>query len=104
MDEPLAVEGAGHRLQNPDAPLAVLDQLVVGRQDFGNATLYWEGGKRNLNPSKVLLRELWLGSTRNVRLDVSVVQACQDERVVRDGGLCSQYVRVIVDPELAARE
>ena len=33
VDEPLAVKGAGHRLQNPDAPLAVLHQLVVGRKD-----------------------------------------------------------------------
>ena len=32
VDEPLAVEGAGHRLQEPDAPLTVLHQLVVGRQ------------------------------------------------------------------------
>ncbi len=31
VDEPLAVEGAGHLLQDPDAPLAVLDQLAVGR-------------------------------------------------------------------------
>ena len=33
LDEPLAVEGAGHRFQNLDAALIVLDQLVVGRQD-----------------------------------------------------------------------
>jgi hypothetical protein len=39
VDEPLAVESAGHRLQNLDAPLAVLDQLVVGRQDARDAAL-----------------------------------------------------------------
>ena len=44
VDEPLAVEGAGHRLQNPDAPLAVLDQLVVGRQDAGDAALHGQRG------------------------------------------------------------
>src|SRR3546814_8910215 len=33
VDEPFAVEGAGHRLQNPDASLAVLDQFVVGRKN-----------------------------------------------------------------------
>ena len=43
VDEPLAVEGAGHVLQQPDAPLAVLDQLVVGRQDTRDAAL---GGER----------------------------------------------------------
>ena len=40
LDEPLAVEGAGHRLQNLDAPLAVLDQLVVGRQDARDPPLH----------------------------------------------------------------
>ena len=30
LDEPLAVEGTRHRFQNLDAPLIVLDQLVVG--------------------------------------------------------------------------
>ena len=44
VDEPLAVEGAGHRLQNLDAPLAVLDQLVVGRQDARDAPLDGERG------------------------------------------------------------
>ena len=49
VDEPLAVEGAGHRLQNLDAPLAVLDQLVVGRQDARDALLDGERGERNFN-------------------------------------------------------
>ncbi len=44
VDEPLAVEGAGHRLQNPDAPLAVLDQLVVGRQDARDPPLHRQRG------------------------------------------------------------
>jgi len=39
MNEPLAVEGAAHRLQNPDAPLTVLQQLVVGRQDCTDSAL-----------------------------------------------------------------
>src|SRR4051812_3652037 len=33
VDEPLAVDGAGHRLQNSDTLLTVLYQLVVRRQD-----------------------------------------------------------------------
>ena len=45
VDEPLAVEGAGHRLQNLDAPLAILDQIVVGRQDARDALLGGEGGE-----------------------------------------------------------
>jgi hypothetical protein len=39
VDEPLAVEGAGHRLQDLDAPLAVFDQVVVGGEDAGDAAL-----------------------------------------------------------------
>jgi hypothetical protein len=44
VDEPLAVEGAGHRLQNLDAPLAVLNEFVVGRKDARNAFLDGERG------------------------------------------------------------
>jgi hypothetical protein len=44
VDEPLAVEGAGHRLQNRDAPLVVLDEFVVGRQDARDALLNGERG------------------------------------------------------------
>ncbi len=39
VDEPLAVEPAGHLLQDLDAPLAVLDQVVVGGEDAGDAAL-----------------------------------------------------------------
>src|SRR5205809_3570371 len=33
VGEPLAIQGAGHLLQDADALLTVLHQLVVGRQD-----------------------------------------------------------------------
>lgn len=46
VDEPLAVEPAGHLLQDLDAPLAVLDQVVVGGEDAGDAALDGEGGTR----------------------------------------------------------
>jgi hypothetical protein len=52
VDEPLAVEGAGHRLQNLDAPLAVLDQLVVGRQDARDALLDGERGSSLTSSSR----------------------------------------------------
>ena len=47
VDEPLAVEGVGHRLQNLDAPLAVFDEFVVGRQDACDAFLDGERRKRD---------------------------------------------------------
>ncbi len=47
VDEPLAVEGAGHLLQDADAPLTVLHQLVVGRQDTRDSAL--DGERRELN-------------------------------------------------------
>ena len=47
VHEPLAVEGAGHRLQNLDAPLAVRHQFVVGRQDTRDLTLHQQ--RRNLD-------------------------------------------------------
>ena len=49
VDEPLAVEGAGHRLQEPDAPLTVLHQLVVGRQDARDPPLHRQRGKLHLH-------------------------------------------------------
>ena len=39
VDEPLAVEPKGHLLQDLDAPLAVLDQVVVGGEDAGDAVV-----------------------------------------------------------------
>ena len=54
MDEPLAVEGAGHRLQDLDAPLAVLDEVVVGRQDARDALLDGERRDQNLKRIKVV--------------------------------------------------
>ena len=65
VDEPLAVEGAGHRLQNPDAPLAVLDQLVVGRQNARDAALDRGRGKRhtllteNVSPQAGIRRSIF---------------------------------------------
>ena len=49
VDEPLAVEGAGHRLQEPDAPLTVLHQLVVGRQDARDPPLHRQRGDVDLD-------------------------------------------------------
>ena len=51
VDEPLAVEGAGHRLQDPDAPLTVLHQFVVGRQDARDPPLHRQRGERELQPA-----------------------------------------------------
>jgi|GEM_PF-7131014 len=53
VDEPLAVEGAGHGLQNPDAPLTVLDQLVVGGEDAGDAALNRQRRNADFKRSKV---------------------------------------------------
>jgi hypothetical protein len=47
VDEPLAVETAGHLLKDLDAPLAVLDQVVVGGEDAGDAAL--DGEWRDIN-------------------------------------------------------
>ncbi len=55
VDEPLAVEGAGHRLQNPDAPLAVLDEFVVGRQDARDALLHGDWGEWDFNQPQISL-------------------------------------------------
>ena len=46
VDEPLALEPAGHSLQDRDAPLAVLDQVVLEGEDAGDSALdgEWGGG------------------------------------------------------------
>ena len=61
VDEPLAVEGAGHRLQNPDAPLTVLHQLVVGRQDARNPPLHRQRGNGNVCLSEYRVMPLVVG-------------------------------------------
>ena len=53
VDEPLAVEGAGHLLQDPDAPLIVLDQIVIGRQDARYPPLDGKRRKRNFKAREV---------------------------------------------------
>ena len=40
VDKPLAVEGTGHCLQETNAPLTILHQLVVGRQDARDPPLH----------------------------------------------------------------
>ena len=47
VDEPLAVERAGHLFENLDAPLVVFDQIVVSRQDACDSAL--DGKRRDLN-------------------------------------------------------
>ena len=54
VHEPLAVQGAGHRLQNLDAPLAVLNQVVVRRQDARDEALDQEAGDVELKTWYVL--------------------------------------------------
>ena len=56
VDEPLAVEGAGHRLQEPDAPLTVLHQLVVGRQDTRDPPLHRQRGNADFDFRQFLQR------------------------------------------------
>ena len=67
VDEPLPIEGAGHRLQNPDAPLAVLDELIVGRQDARDAALDREGRNKEIKRQELFQAQIVLGcSVRNV--------------------------------------
>ncbi len=54
VDEPLAVEGAGHRFQNLDAPLVVFDKFVVGRQDACNTLLVCQRGKHEFEIENLL--------------------------------------------------
>src|SRR5450830_618546 len=48
-DEPLLVEATGHLLQNRDAPRVVLDQVVVGGEDGGDAALLSQTWQVNLH-------------------------------------------------------
>ena len=59
VNEPLAVEPAGHFLQDLDAPLAVLDQIVVGGEDAGDAALDGECGDINLKIGERRLVNDW---------------------------------------------
>jgi hypothetical protein len=54
VDEPLAVEPAGHLFQDLDAPLAILDQVVVGGEDGGDAALDGKGGPQYGNSMNVV--------------------------------------------------
>jgi hypothetical protein len=48
IDEPLAVERAGHLFQNLDASLVVFDQIVVSRQDSRDSALKLKRRHRHL--------------------------------------------------------
>ena len=43
VNEPLAVQVARHLFQNGDAPLVVLDQIIVGAEHRGDLALSGEG-------------------------------------------------------------
>lgn len=63
VDEPLAVAGAGHLLQDPDAPLVVLDPLVIGRQDARDSALDGERRNSELKRKQLLNAQVILRST-----------------------------------------
>ena len=63
VDKPFAVEAARHVFQYADAPLVVFDQLVVGREDAGNALLDGERKYRNTNLPKLALLDSEDGRT-----------------------------------------
>jgi hypothetical protein len=48
-NEPLAVEGAGQHFQNPNTPLIVLHQIVIGGQDARNSLLHRERGNKHID-------------------------------------------------------
>ena len=78
VDEPLAVEGAGHLLQDADAPLTVLHQLVVGRQDARDPAL--DGGRpRNSN---LHLRDARRRRVANLRAARRAANLLPDRRVI----------------------
>src|ERR1035437_9740155 len=84
VDEPLAVEGAGHRLQEPDAPLTVLHQLVVGRQDARYPPLHRKRGNTNLEILNRGFRESFprcaaLRQREQAALKVDAVYAIEDK-------------------------
>ena len=70
VDEPLAVEGARHILQNSDASLNVLNQIVITRQNVCDPTL--KRKRRNID------WKIWKRYERNA------VNCCARHHVVGD--------------------
>ena len=60
VDEPFLVEPPGHFFEDRDAARVVLDQVVIGREDRGDALLGGEGWDRRLGQRMVPLES---GST-----------------------------------------
>lgn len=58
VDEPLAVEGLRHILQDADAAQVVLDQVVVGREDAGDLALGGEVGELDFEATENVLIEV----------------------------------------------
>jgi hypothetical protein len=86
VDEPLAVESAGNLLQDLDAPLAVLDQVVVGGEDAGDAALDGEWGDADLNLLENALGYEWLGRATRMPTQLGI-----DKKVIQK--LCVMIIR-----------
>ena len=73
VDEPLAVETAGHVLQDRDALTVVLDQVVVGREDGGDAALERESKAGNLDGVQIIAIQGLLGRAGIQMREVNVL-------------------------------
>src|SRR5205814_793224 len=105
VDEPLAVEGAGHHLQEPDAPLTVLHQLVVGRQDCPDAALRSQVAMiLNAVSAQLAESEKWLRRASLRPLGDSLKRWTDDQVVkvarINDGRIRFEQ-RDVLDAELA---
>jgi hypothetical protein len=92
VDEPLAVEPAGHFLQDFDAPLAVLDQVVVGGEDAGDAALDREWGNEKVESQKFVQAQIVLSrSVRNaLHSELKDLKVILDETDICLGRVCNK--------------
>ena len=78
VDEPLAVEAAGHVLQDRDALAVVLDQVVVGGKDRSDASLDGEGWNGIVGLPKQGMMALVISQNDSVLYGVIEVSACEE--------------------------
>lgn len=81
LDEPLAVEVPRHLLQNLDPAQAVLDQVVVRREDTGDLALDFERADRDFGAPDRLGVYGWIGGSLDVRRQVVGESLIRDQVV-----------------------
>jgi hypothetical protein len=106
VDEPLAVEPAGHLLQDLDASLAVFVQVVVGGEDAGDSALGGERGDEKVESQKFVKAQVVLSRSVGNALhsELEDLKVILDETDVCFKGICDKTHYAIRDASFHSQD